>query len=160
MVVRHANFGRRRRGEFSTRYFPFVGPFSAASSILPVFDRARTSMPLGSIAMKQDRPLASGLPFSVTLPESLPRLGVPVPIAAGARNDDEQQKPRQRERLADGTPSVPATWPHQKSPSVSPAPMLLAATHVNRLMLLVMNRVLPSHIEALTPLGCRLRAAI
>ena len=38
--------------------------------------------------------------------------------------------------------------------------MLLAATQVKRLMLLLMKRVLPSHIDALTPLGWRLRAAI
>ena len=43
--------------------------------------------------------------------------------------------------------------PHQKSPSASPAPMLLAATQVVRLTLLLTKRRLPSHMAALTPLG-------
>src|SRR5206468_5999940 len=49
---------------------------------------------------------------------------------------------------------------NQKSPIVSPPFMVPIAIHVFTSMLLVMNRTDPSHIEALTPLGCLLRTVL
>src|SRR5262245_25568219 len=49
----------------------------------------------------------------------------------------------------------------QKSlPMTSPPRVVLMARQVTMLMLFVMNRTEPSHIEALTPPVCKLRAAI
>src|SRR6476620_5094037 len=61
--------------ENSTLYLPLVGPSASGTLYCPSFTLASTLVPLGSIAMKRIVPLDSGLPFSVTFPSSLPRLG-------------------------------------------------------------------------------------
>src|SRR5437762_3268728 len=69
----------------STRYLPLVGPSAAETLYWPSLTVARTLTPPGASAMKRIVPLAPGLPLTVSLPSSLPRLGGAGPRVQAGR---------------------------------------------------------------------------
>src|SRR5258708_2478704 len=85
--------------ENSTRYLPFVGPWSAGKLYLPSAMLATTFSSLGSIAMNRTNPLPTGLPLSVTLPSSLPRFGGAGPRLQPTTAVTTSSQPSQRKGL-------------------------------------------------------------
>src|SRR4051794_28786960 len=77
--------------------------------------------------------------------------------SAGECQDDDERELRGLNELLAARRNA---YRHQKSPSVSPPPMLLSAVQVIRSMLFVTNRTEPSHRLTSMPLGCRLRVPI